>query len=174
MSLKNTLSLRFSYETCVGPSLLFHYAVCPAPSYPLMILAYFVKSKIMNIPSALRSSTSCNFLSKSWTCFEPTETSLLDLLKSSPCFIFSHQNLYAFPHSPLFVTGPLKCILFNLMNRVIFCENYTSKNSWICSFLKRGLISLFSGSKILLRLCSVTIFTLNDKTIWSSMQSPIF
>ena len=147
MSLKNTLSLRFSYETCVGPSLLFHYAVCPAPSYPLMILAYFVKSKIMNIPSALRSSTSCNFLSKSWTCFEPTETSLLDLLKSSPCFIFSHQNLYAFPHSPLFVTGPLKCILFNLMNRVIFLKTTHQKTPEFAVFWSEVLFPFSQAQK---------------------------
>jgi hypothetical protein len=92
------------------------------PTYPLMILACFVKIKIMNIPSALRSLASCNFVSRSWTCFKPTDSSSHRLLQSSLCFMFSHQNFYTFLHSFLFATKSLNVLLFNLINRVLFCE----------------------------------------------------
>lgn len=96
----------------------------PCPSYPLMIQTCFMKSKIMNIPSALRSPASCNFLSERFICFGPTDSSSFRLFTSSPCFMSSHQNLYAFRHSPLLPTEPLNVVLFNLMNQVTFCENY--------------------------------------------------
>jgi hypothetical protein len=148
VTLKNTLSFRILIWNLCRPFSSLSLCCMSCPSHPIMTPVCFAKTEIMNSPSALRSPNSCNFLSESWTGFKPTVSSSFRLLKFSLWFVFSHYNLYAFPHSLLFAREPLNFILFNLMSWVTFCEYYTSKTSWMFSFLQRHLICPFSGPKI--------------------------
>ena len=166
MTLKNTLSFRILIWNLCRPFSSLSLCCMSCPSQPIMTLVCFAKTEIMNSPSALRSPTSCNFLSESWTGFKPTVSSSFRLLKFSLWFVFSHYSLYAFPHSLLFAREPLNFILFNLMSWVIFCEYYTSilhintthqKPPECLVFCSDILFALSQVQKFPFRFCPVTI-----------------